>query len=494
MRRVSGAALILLLVPVMAAGQKQPNSSQAGIQAGARDTLALTLEEAIRRAGELSEEVRLARSQVQLADAQIREVRAGVLPQISANLGFTKTFASQFDTGGGFTLPDSLRFEPDSTASIHERLRYLEQRTPAAGLAGLGSMFGNLPFGRENAYTATINGSQLLYSGGRVGAALNIAEQYREAANFQLSEQLADIELSVRTAYHRAQLASELVEISEAALAQAEKFLEQERLREQSGSSSELDVLRAEVATANLRPQLVQARNAAALARLDLSRWLNIPADQPIRLTTELAVPPADRLQARPAADLVTLQDRAAIGAAERNVRINELQVRIAKAAYLPSVSLNMNYGRFGYPTGPFKLGGTEFSTDWTASVSVNVPIFDGLRRNAQVDVAEVGLRQSQLQLAQLREGVRIQYEQAVGEQQRAAAEIAAAQRTVEQAQRVHDLTVLRYERGLATQLEVSDARLALLQARTNLAQALSNFYVAEATIERTLGRSSTTR
>jgi len=494
MKRVSGAAVILLLLPVVVAAQKQPNPTQAGIQTGVRDTLALTLGDAIRRAGELSEEVRLARSQVELADAQIRDVRAGALPQISANLGFTKTFASQFDQGGGFTLPDSLRFEPDSTASVAERIRYLEDRVPTAGLAGLGALFGNLPFGRENAYTASISGSQLLYSGGRVGAALDVAENFREAATFQLTEELADLELSVRTAYHRAQLASELVEISEAALAQAEQFLEQEQLRQRSGSSSELDVLRAEVAAANLRPQLVQARNAAALARLDLSRLVNVPADQPIKLTTELAVPSADRLQPRPASDLQVLQQRASISAAERQVRMRELNVKIAKAAYLPNVSLSMNYGRFGYPTDPFKLSGTDFATDWTASLSVSLPIFDGLRRNAQVDVAEVGLRQSKLQLAQLREGVRIQYEQAVGEQQRAAAEITAAQRTVEQAQRVHDLTVLRYERGLATQLEVSDARLALLQARTNLAQALSNFYVAEATIERTLGRPATTR
>jgi outer membrane protein TolC len=87
---------------------------------------------------------------------------------------------------------------------------------------------------------------------------------------------------------------------------------------------------------------------------------------------------------------------------------------------------------------------------------------------------------------------VSLQYEQAVGERRRAAAAILARQQTVAQAQRVYDLTVLRYDRGLATQLEVSDARLALLQASTNLALALSDFYIAEATVSRALGRSVT--
>ncbi len=87
---------------------------------------------------------------------------------------------------------------------------------------------------------------------------------------------------------------------------------------------------------------------------------------------------------------------------------------------------------------------------------------------------------------------MQLEYEQARGEKERAAATIAARERTVGQAQRVHDLTVLRYEQGLATQLEVSDARLALLQSRTNLAQALSDFYTADASLTRAVGVPST--
>ena len=52
-------------------------------------------------------------------------------------------------------------------------------------------------------------------------------------------------------------------------------------------------------------------------------------------------------------------------------------------------------------------------------------------------------------------------------------------------AQRVYDLTVLRYDQGLATQLEVTDARLSLLQARTNLAQAITDYYIADVGRER---------
>ncbi len=456
------------------------------------DSIALSLQEAIERAFTQSEEIRLARNQVDMADAEVRSVRAGALPQINANLGYTRTFESQFSGGETFEIPDSLRFEPDSTASVEERLRYLEQNADIAGLGGLGLLFGNLPFGQENAYTATIGGTQLLFSGGRTGAAMQVARLFRETARLQLHEQQAEIELSVRTAYFRALFSQELERIAAAALTQAERFLETERLRESTGAASELEVLRAEVALANLRPQLISARNASELATLDLKRLINVPAGQPLKLTTGLDVPSAEAIAAT-ADTLADLSHRASIEAAERTVRMRELGVRIARGAFFPDITVGMNYGKLGYPTEPFNFGGMDWRTDWNATLGVRIPIFDGLRRNAQLDQAQTQLNNARLQLAQLREGVQIQYHQAIGERRRAQEAIAARQQTVTQAQRVYDLTVLRYERGLATQLEVSDARLALLQARTNLAQALSDFYVAEATVTRALGGSAIT-
>ena len=63
--------------------------------------------------------------------------------------------------------------------------------------------------------------------------------------------------------------------------------------------------------------------------------------------------------------------------------------------------------------------------------------------------------------------------------------------RTVDQAQKVYDLTVLRYEQGLATHLEVSEARLGLLMAKSNYSQAVAQYYIADAGLQRALGASS---
>lgn len=477
------AAAALLAVPAAGAAQEPA----APVAAQRADSASLTLDEAVRRALGQSEEVRLARSQVELADAQVTSARSGALPQLSANLGYTRTFASAFSGGGSFTLPDSLQFRPDPSLPLEERVRYLEDRTPLAGLGGLGALFGDLPFGQENAYAATFSASQLLYSGGRTGAALNIARNYRDAARLNLTEETAEIELQVRSAYYRALLAQQLEGIAEAGLEQAEAFLRQERLRQSAGRASELDVLRAEVSRDNLRPQMVQARNAAELAKLDLKRLVDLPLGQPLRLATPLAPPPAAELARATLAPEVSVAQRAALAAAERQVAIREQQVRIARGAFLPSVSLSMNYGRQLFPSTTFALD-EPWRTDWTAGVNVNIPLFNGGQRTADLQTARVERERAELQLSQLREAVQLQAEQARGERERASTAIAARERTVEAAQRVHDLTVLRYDQGLATQLEVSQARLELLQARSNLAQAIADFYIADAGLVRATG------
>lgn len=453
------------------------------------DTIRLTLEEAVARAVAGSQEVRLARAGVDAAEAQVTAARAAALPQISANLSYTRTFASPFDVGARLVLPDSLRFSPDPTRPLEERVKYLEDRAPVAGLSGMSTLFGNLPFGRRNTYVAGVTGTQLLYAGGRIGAALRIAADYEDAARYDLAEQVAETEFQVRSAYVQALLARQLEQIAGAAFEQAEAFLERERLRRRTGEASDLDVLRAEVAAENLRPQLVQARKASELAQLNLKRLLDLPLTRPLVLATELAAPDSAGLAAPPPdVARARLARRAALEAARRQVSIREQQVQIARSAFLPTVSLQMSYGRQLYPERAFDLSGVEPRTDWTATISLQLPLFQGFKRTAEIELARAELEAAKLRLAQLEEQVALQYQQALGDRERAAAEIAARRRTVFQAERVYDLTRMRYERGLATQLEVSEARLALLQARTHLAQALADFAIADAALVRALG------
>lgn len=465
----------------------------AGRRAGSQraapdDSVTLTLEEALNRALGRSEEIRLARASVEVAGTQVTSARAQALPQLNGTAAYTRTYYSPFQSGP-ITIPDSMKFSPDSMAPILERLSYIENNAEKAALAGMGGLFSSLPLGRPNTYVTSVSASQILYSGGRTGAALRIAADFKRAAQNDFTEQASEIAMQVRTAYVQAELAQQLEGIAQAALDQAEAFRDQQQLRLDAGSSSELDVLRAQVSAENLRPQLVAARNAAEVAMLNLKRLVDLPLTQPLQLTTELDTPEMLSVDtaAEPSPERVA-ERRAAVAGLERQVAIREQQVSLARGAYLPTVALSANFGAQNMPSTVFGFDNSSWRKDVSASIAVQLPLFTGFKRSADLEQAQIELGRARLQLEQLKEGVQVQYQQARGERERALSTIAARRTTVDQAQRVHDLTVLRFDRGLATQLEVSDARLALLQARTNLAQAVADFHIADAGVQRSLG------
>ncbi|MGH7505472.1 MAG: TolC family protein [Longimicrobiales bacterium] len=484
-------------IGVLAAVLLAGTASLAGAQQAPLADASLSLQEALARALEGSEEVLLARAQLDATRAQVRSARSAALPQVNTQLGYTKTLRSVFqDAGGGFTLPDSLRFEPDTLASIEDRISYLERRTPSAGLGALGSLFSDLPFGNENTWVAGLSLTQPLFTGGRLSSSINAAEGAAEAAAASLDEAGSDIALQVKQAYYDAVLADRSAGIVETSVELAAEHLAQVRLRLDAGTASELESLTAEVELENLRPQLVQARNARDLALLDLKRLVNLPAEIAVTLTTELDGTTAD---GRALADLelpsleqatAQLSRRASLRAAEAQIAMREEQADIARSAYLPSLSLSANFNRQAFPTDLRFPNGGEWRDDWNLGFMVQWPLFQGFRRDAELDVASARVRQSKLQLDQLREGVRLEYERALRELERTQAQVAAVRRTVEQAERVYELTELRYREGLATQLDVSNARLALQQASINQVQSYHDAYAALASAERALGLS----
>jgi outer membrane protein TolC len=491
--RVSALLLLALALPASAGAQER--GAAAVVAAGDTMRAPVSLEEALERALEESEEVRLARAQLNVAEARTQNAWSAALPQVNTQLAYTKTLRSVFqDAGGGFELPDSLRFEPDPTLSNEERIAYLEDNTPNAAFGALGSLFSDLPFGNENTWIAGLNFQQPLFAGGRIRSLIQAAEHAEDAAAAQYDESAADVVLQVREAYYAAALASAAAQIVEASLELARGHLESVRLQEDAGLASELELLRAEVEVENLLPQLVQARNLEELAMLDLKRLVNLPADADLELTTPLV--PADGdieplAEALPPLDEVReeLRDRAAVRAAESLRNAAEEQIDIARSAFIPTVMLTANLSRQAFPTQTFTFPGSDdWRDDWTVGLALQWPLFQGMRRAAELNEAEAMAEQASLQLEQLREGVDIQYQQAQGDLERSRAQLGAAQRTVQQALRVYELTEMRFAEGLATQLDVDAARLSLQQARLNEVQAYHDARVARARLERALG------
>ncbi len=481
---LAGAALAATLLPTALLPAQAFRPSAATTVTAPRD---LTLAEAVELGAKLNESVAIARSQVRSAQQQIRSARSTLFPQLSAQLNYTRAIRQPFSLGGG-GIADSLRFSPDSTRSIAERLSYLEKRTPSAALGALSGLFANVPLGQANTYTGTLNVSQSMFDW-RARAGLKAAQQIERSQQAQLTDKTLDVVLQVVVAYNTAVLNERLAAIATQSFEEANKQYAQVRLREAAGNASRLEVLRAAVDRDNLEPQRIQALNARDLAALELKRLIDVPLTTPLRLVDTLSTSgfrPAAATTLDAIADNAS-RNRPALELARRQILINEQRVAAYKAASLPTVSLTGAFGKQAYPASGLPTR-SDLLDNWTVGVGVSVPIFSGGQRTADVRDAEEQLRQSRLQLAQAEKQATLDLTQQRAEIERAQAAIDARRTTAQQAAESYELTILAYEKGNATALMVSDARLQWRQAQVNEAQAVFDYTAALARFLRAAG------
>jgi outer membrane protein TolC len=437
-------ATILLAVAALAQTPAAP----------AADTLHLTMDEAVRRALASGEEMRRARAQVQDADGQVTEALSGALPQITGSLVYTRQFASVFED----VTVDSATAE----------------------------LFRNSPFGAPNTWNVEVKGSQLLWSGGKVGAGLKAAKSFRAGAQAQADETAAEIAFRVKRAYLDAAVAGRLVEIARAGYEQARAHLSQVQKFQRAGTRAEYDQLRAQVDVANQEPRVVAAENGQTLAMLELRRLVNVPTSQEI----ELATPVMSTDGTLPVAilDSVVAPNRAAVTAAEAQVGLRQQLVRAARADRLPTLSVGATLSNqaFSDQVSPFD---ERFRRNWSAEARLSFPIFLGFKTSGSIRRAQAALEQARADRDQAVEQVGLDVAQARAELERAQALVGARRATVRQAERAQYLATVRYTNGIATQLEVTDARVLAQQAETNEVQATRDYLFALALLERALGR-----
>jgi outer membrane protein TolC len=456
-----------------------PGWASAAAQSASPDTLRLTIDAAVQRALERSEEIQSAVAQLDEAEARVTQARASGLPQVGTALNYSRAIRTIFDVAAPppadtTRIPDAF----DTARSPFERYDTLSELMTQDFVSGL---FSGLPFGRRNTYVASLQLSQVLFSGGRISGTRDAARHFEAAANHRLAESEADIVLEVRVAYLNAVLAQRLLGVAGASRAIAQAHLRQTESFRAAGTVSQFDLLRAQVDYQNRDPAVVQAANLAQLAMLELKRLANLPLDQPVILASSFdpALVTVDEAALRQ-----YVADRPLLQAAREAVAVREAGVRIARSEWFPSVQLIGNFGFQAYPDNPAPPV-SDWRGDWNVQLLFTWMPFDGFGRGGRIAEAQAQLRDAVVQRAQVEEGLQVELTGTLGDYRTARANIAARRETVDLARQTLDLAELRYRNGLATQLEVSDAALLLDEAQVNEIQALHDFVKALAQLER---------
>jgi outer membrane protein TolC len=249
------------------------------------------------------------------------------------------------------------------------------------------------------------------------------------------------------------------------------------------GVASKFDLLRSEVQVANLKPQLIRARNSLSIAGLGLKTLLGLDLDRAIEIKGELSYTPLET-------DVQEAVRRALLQRPEINQlmfqrRMAAEMVKIARAAGLPSVSIG---GAYNFWANRFNFGNKNWENYYTVSLNMTVPIFNGFAIDAQVGQSKALLKELEWAQKGLSEAIRFEVEQAVLNYRQAKESLASQEKNVEQAQEAMRIAELNYSEGLATNLDVSTAQVALSQAKTNLSQALYDCVISLAQLEKAIG------
>lgn len=467
MRRTEGPLLCAALALALAAAPSAAQTASPPATPASPAARPLSLAEAVRLVQETSEPVAAAAAQVERAQGERLQAQSERWPQLSSAVSYSRTLASEFEDIS-FDFGD--------------------------GDEGGDDGLGDLPFGQRNRYGLDLSLSQTLFAGGRLGAQRRAAEAGVTTAAEGLRAARAQAALAVVEAYFDASLAERLAMISQATLAQAEQAYEQTRVAHEVGDKSEFELLRALVARDNERPTVLQRRSDRDLAHLRLKQLLELPLDQPLALTSDpetSELPPALVEGAEPAApppaaaegDLRPLVDqRAPVRQAAETVRIQEELARIARSQRLPTFGLTSDYGRVAYP--PSGLPGWDDTrTNWTVALAGRLPLFTGGRIRGEELEARAATEAAAADLALVRELAWLDARDAIERQRTAEAVWQASQGTVEQARRAYEIAEIRFREGISTQLELTDARLALALAEGNRALSARNLQVARARV-----------
>jgi len=404
-------------------------------QAHAAEVRTLTLDQALSIAMEQNRDIEKAREYARFVQGKYIEERAATLPQLSLN-------------GAAFLARD-------------------ESQKAALGMAP-----------RQYSRTADVTLSQPLYTWGKVGAAIRAAEVGLKTAGEQLRLFRQAAYRDVSGTFYDILLARELHRLADENLAQKKRHQDEARRKFAAGVATDYDVLAADVAVENARPEVIRSEHSIRTAREKL-RFLLALDGQEVDVNGSLDSVPEQPRTYQEALESAR-RNRPELSDAKLRIGIYDELVTIAGADNKPRLDLKGSAGWHWLDVGGIGADSDSNGAAWNVGVFLTFPFFDGYRTSGRVTQARSDLHTRQIEEARLQDTVALEVRDADNAVREAAEIVQALSGTVRQAARLVQMAEKGYEFGVKIRLEVDDAQLNLVQARSNLARAQRDYRVAQ--------------
>ena len=387
-----------------------------------------------------------------------RETKGGLLPTISGNVGYSYYFDRQ-------TI-----FLPGSFAGTNKPVQ-------------------DIAVGGKNAYNAYLSLNQPLIAPSirhQIKAAV-ITEKIENEKTTDLKSRVA---LQVSTRYLNILMMNRQLGLLDQSLQRNIKALQDSRSLLAQGRGLKSDTLRSSIAVENLKSSVSYLKNNVEVSGIELKRLIGLEDPAELELSDNLELHIA-------ASKSVFYQINEAFQVAEANrkdfniqklsIELQQRKIKATQAMLLPKLSLigqyqvqaqadDMRFGKYTLPRTSF-LG-----------LQLNVPIFNGNRIKSQISQAKIKAEQEDLRLNDLKDEVKTELATIISKWKEADTQMDIQQTTVQSAELNHRMMDDRFKNGLGSRLELTDAELALTQAKINYLNAVYNFRMLHIELQHALG------
>lgn len=355
-------------------------------------------------------------------------------------------------------------------------------------------------FQLKNSGTATLSLNQLIFNGSYV-VGLQAAATYKDLAVKTTEQTQEDIIQGVTKAYYAVLINRERMDLFSNNIARVDSLLRNTMALNKNGFAESIDVDRVRVTLNNLRTENNKFLNLNDLGLQVLKFQMNYPLEQPIEVVGNIQDVQVDTNLENYKIGW-DYKNRPDYKVLEVNQRLQRLNVRNQYAGAFPVISA---FGNLGYSSQSPTVGGL-FSTNssigdesgigpdkWyqysQVGVSMNIALFTGLSRSSRIQQEKLKLLQIDNNFINLKNSIDLDISRSSLSFENALSTLASQKENQDLAGNVARVTKIKYEQGVGSSLEVTDAENSLRQAQTNYYTALFDAMVAKVDLDKAYGR-----
>jgi len=350
------------------------------------------------------------------------------------------------------------------------------QRLVSTGVDGTSA--GNLTSSFDQ-FSGSVSLSQNIYDFGKTSSQVDIQKFNLDASRSNLETTIEQVLLNVKQAYYGVLRAQRNRVVAVDTVKQFQLHLDQAKGFYEVGTRPKFDVTKAEVDLSNAKLALIRAENTLKVSNVTLNNAMGVPDAPDYVVEDNLAFQKYEITfgQAIEAA----YKNRPDLQSAVATSKSFERSVDLARTGYYPVLTGNASYDRSDTVFFPSGEG-------WSAGVALTFPIFSGFLTKNQVGEAKANFGAAKANEEALRQSILLDVQQAYLNLLVAEESISNTELTVKQATENFEIANGRYAAGVGNPIEVSDAEVSLAVAKTANNQALYDYRVAQASIEKAMG------